>query len=63
MTDREAMKQALEALNWASDQIEPEAGLICQCPLCQSIYVLESLLARPEREACAQAARSGGGEG
>jgi hypothetical protein len=48
MTDREVMKQALQALEWATDQIEPESEFNCQCPLCKAIDALQARLAQPE---------------
>ena len=50
MTDRELMQQALEALEWASDRIEPQKEPVCDCPVCAAITALRERLAQPEQE-------------
>ena len=63
------MKQALEALEWATERIDPESATDCNCPLCKAIDALNAALAAPhesateaavkaEREACARVAES-----
>ena len=59
MTDREAMQQALEALDWAADCIEPQKPHNCDCPVCVASDALRERLAQPER-GCAECGKSGG---
>jgi len=47
----EAMKQALEALKWASDQINPQDGSWCQCPICKAITALRTDITEAEKQA------------
>jgi hypothetical protein len=46
----EAMKQALEALKWASDQTEPEQNDHCLCPICKGIDALSQAIAETEKQ-------------
>ena len=59
MTDRELMQQALEALDWAADCIEPRKSHNCDCPICVASNALLQRLAQPER-GCAECGKSGG---
>ena len=47
MTDRELMQQALEALDWAADCIEPRKPHNCDCPICVASDALLQRLAQP----------------
>jgi len=49
MTDRELMQQALEALDWAADCIEPRKPHNCDCPICVASNALLQRLAQPEQ--------------
>jgi hypothetical protein len=49
MTDRELMQQALEALDWAADCIEPRKPHNCDCPICVASDALLQRLAQPQR--------------
>lgn len=49
MTDRELMQQALEALDWAADCIEPRRPINCDCPVCWASNALRERLAQPEQ--------------
>ena len=51
MTDRELMFKALEALEWASDRLDP-IGDQCSCPLCSAEIALGLRLAREEGVFC-----------
>ena len=46
MTDRELMQQALEALDWAADCIEPRKPHNCDCPICVASDALLQRLAQ-----------------
>ena len=46
----EAMKQALEALKWASDQTEPETNDHCMCPICKAIDGLIQAIVEAEKQ-------------
>ena len=46
----EAMKQALEALYWASDQTEPQQNDHCLCPICKGIDALRQAIAEAEKQ-------------
>ena len=46
MTDRELMQQALEALDWAADCIEPRKPHNCDCPVCVASDALLQRLAQ-----------------
>jgi hypothetical protein len=48
MTDRELMKQALEALQYASEETKPENLHGCDCLICKTILALRERLAQPE---------------
>jgi hypothetical protein len=48
MTNRELLKQALDALEYASDQTKPENLHGCDCLLCTTILALRDRLAQPE---------------
>jgi len=48
MTDRELLKQALDALEYASDQTKPENLHGCDCFLCTTILALRDRLAQPD---------------
>ena len=50
MTDRELMKKALDALEYASDQTKPENLHGCDCLICTTILALRERLAQPERQ-------------
>ena len=50
MTDRELMQQALDALEYASDQTKPENLHGCNCLICTTILALRDRLAQPEQE-------------
>lgn len=50
MTDRELMQQALDALEYASDQTKPENLNGCDCLICTTILALRDRLAQPEQE-------------
>ena len=47
MTDRELMQQALDALEYASDQTKPEGLHGCECLICKTIPALRDRLAKP----------------
>jgi hypothetical protein len=47
MTDRELMQQALEALQYASDETKPENLYGCDCLICKTINALRDRLAQP----------------
>ena len=49
MTDLELMQQALEALDWAADCIEPRKTHNCDCPICVASNALLQRLAQPQR--------------
>lgn len=49
MTDRELMQQALEALEYASDQTKPEGLHGCECLICKAIPALRDRLAQSEQ--------------
>jgi hypothetical protein len=44
MTDRELMQQALEALQYASDETKPENLHGCDCLICKTILALREKL-------------------
>jgi len=44
MTDRELMQQALDALEYASDQTKPENLHGCDCLICKTILALREKL-------------------
>jgi len=50
MTDRELLKQALDALEYASDETKPKNLHGCDCLLCTTILALRDRLAQPERQ-------------
>ena len=50
MDDRELMQQALDALEYASDQTKPENLHGCDCLLCKTILALRERLAPQERQ-------------
>jgi len=50
MTDRELMQQALEALQYASDETKPENLYGCDCLICKTINALRDRLAQPNQE-------------
>jgi hypothetical protein len=50
MTDRELMQQALDALEYASDETKPEGLHGCDCLICEAIPALRDRLAQPEQE-------------
>jgi hypothetical protein len=50
MTDRKLMQQALDALEYASDQTKPENLHGCDCLICTTILALREKLAQPEQE-------------
>ena len=50
MTDRELMQQALNALEYASDQTKPENLHGCDCLICTTILALRDRLAQAERQ-------------
>ena len=45
----EAMKLALEALKWASDQTEPQANDHCLCPICKGIDALNQAIEQAQK--------------
>jgi len=49
MNDRELMQQALDALEYASDETKPEGLYGCECLICKTILALRESLAQPER--------------
>ena len=51
MTDRELMQQALEALQYASEETKPENLHGCDCLICKTINALRDRLAQPEHAA------------
>jgi hypothetical protein len=53
MTDRKLMQQALDALEYASDQTKPENLHGCDCLICTTILALRDRLAQPEPEPAA----------
>jgi hypothetical protein len=55
MTDRELMQQALEALQYASDETKPKGLYGCECLICKTILALRDRLAQPEQEPVAWA--------
>jgi hypothetical protein len=50
MTDRELMQQALDALEYASDETKPKGLHGCDCLICEAIPALRDRLAQPEQE-------------
>jgi len=44
MTDRELMQQALDALEYASNETKPEGLHGCECLICKAILVLREKL-------------------
>ena len=50
MTEREALKLALEALDYAGYLTEPESDLGCNCLICQATAAVKEALAQPEQE-------------
>jgi hypothetical protein len=44
MTDRELMQQALDALEYASEQTKPENLYGCDCLICKTILALREKL-------------------
>jgi hypothetical protein len=50
MTDRELLKQALDALEYASDQTKPKNLHGCDCLICKTILALRDRLAQPKQE-------------
>jgi len=50
MTDRELLKQALDALEYASDETKPKNLHGCDCLLCTTILALRDRLAQPKQE-------------
>ena len=48
MTDRELLKQALDALEYASDETKPKGLYGCECLICKTILALRDRLAQPE---------------
>ena len=57
MTDRELMQQALEALDWAADCIEPRKPHNCDCPVCVASDALRERLAQDKVE-CSRCGRT-----
>ena len=55
MTDSKLMQQALDALEYASDQTKPENLHGCDCLICTTILALRDRLAQPEQEPVAWA--------
>jgi hypothetical protein len=45
----DAMKQALEALEWACDRIDPQGQVNCDCPLCTAHDALRLAIEQAER--------------
>ena len=50
MTDRELMQQALDALQYASEETKPENLYGCDCLICKTINALRDRLAQPEKK-------------
>ena len=46
----DAMKQALEALDWAADHIEPQQSHNCDCPVCVASDALRLAIEQAERQ-------------
>ena len=46
----EAMKQALEALDWAADHIEPRQPNNCDCPVCVASDALRLAIEQAEQQ-------------
>ena len=46
----DAMKQALEALRWAADHIEPQNKTGCLCPVCNAQDTLEAAIRQAEKQ-------------
>jgi hypothetical protein len=59
MTDRELMQQALDALQYASDETKPENLYGCDCLICKTILALRNRLAQPEQELVIDCPRCG----
>jgi hypothetical protein len=59
MTDRELLKQSLDALEYASDQTKPENLHGCDCLICKTILALRNRLAQPEQELVIDCPRCG----
>ena len=50
MTDRELMQQALDALEYASDETKPKGLYGCDCLICEAITALRDRLSQPEKK-------------
>jgi hypothetical protein len=50
MTNRELLKQAQDALEYASDETKPENLHGCDCLICKTILALRDRLAQSEQE-------------
>ena len=59
MTDRELMQQALDALQYASDETKPENLYGCDCLICKTILALRERLAQPEQKLMIDCPRCG----
>ena len=59
MTDRELMQQALDALEYASDETKPEGLHGCDCLICKAIPALRDRLAQSEQELMIDCPRCG----
>jgi len=59
MTDRELMQQALDALEYASEQTKPENLYGCDCLICKTILALRERLAQPEQKLMIDCPRCG----
>jgi len=59
MTDRELLKQSLDALEYAADQTKPENLHGCDCLICKTIDALRNRLTQPEQELMIDCPRCG----